>query len=209
MNRMREPETSRTYDLWSRVYDASFGRLVTKRQQRAVAELRPRTGERILDLGIGTGMTLRSYPEDVTIVGMDLSAGMLRKAASKAREHHLRHCHLVQADAMLPPFADQSFDHVIITHTVSVVSDVQRLMGWVQRLVKPGGRVVVLNHFQSTHQPIAVLEKMFNPLFVKMGWRSDLSLEECLANGGLRVVYQYKLSLVDLWQIVVLTADAL
>lgn len=204
MNQMNEAETTRIYDFWAWSYDATFGRLVHTRQCRAVEELRLRPGQRILDLGIGTGMTLQQYRDDVTIVGVDLSAGMLAKAAKKAKEHDLRHCQLVQADAMRPPFAERSFDHVIMTHTVSVVSDPAALMAWARRLVKPGGRIVILNHFQSTLRPMAWLESAMNPLFVKLGWRSNLSLEECLTGTGLEVLYQYKLSLVDVWQIVVL-----
>ena len=206
MSRMNEAETSRIYDLWAKFYDATFGRLVHKRQMRAVEELRPEPGQRILDIGIGTGMTLNSHRDDVTIVGMDLSNGMLAQAAKKAREANLDHVYLVQADAMWPPFAEGSFDHVIITHTVSVVSDPPALMAWARRLVKPGGRIVVLNHFQSTMPLMAWLESVFNPIFVKLGWRSDLSLEECLHGTGLEVRYQYKMSLLDVWQIVVLRA---
>ena len=205
MSQMSEPVTSKTYDIWSWFYDHTFGSLVRRRQQRAVQQLHARPGDRILDIGVGTGMLLPLYPKDVTVVGMDLSSGMLAKAAKKRQELGLKHCGLVRADAMLPPFADASFDHIVITHTISVVSRPDRLIQWASRLLKPGGRVVLLNHFRSTHPIVAWFEKVLNPMFVKIGWRSDLPLEDVLRGEDLHVEYRFKLRLVDLWQIVVLT----
>ncbi len=206
--KMNEPATSRLYDLWAKVYDNTFGALVHKRQIKALEQLRPESGERVLDIGVGTGMTLKHYRDDITVVGMDLSGGMLGKAIHKARELGLDHCHLVQGDAMQPPFPDHSFDHIMISHTVSVVSEPAQLMAWAKRLVKPGGRIVVLNHFLSTNGFIAWWEQVLNPMFVKIGWRSDLSLEEALGDLDLHVLYRFKLATVDLWQIVVLSPDA-
>ena len=205
MSQMTESVTSKTYDVWSWFYDHTFGALVRRRQQRAVQQLRTTRGDRVLDIGVGTGMLLPLYPRDVTVVGMDLSGGMLAKAAKKRQELRLDHCHLVRADAMLPPFADASFDHVVITHTISVVSEPGRLIQWAARLLKPGGRIIMLNHFQSSHPVVAWFERVLNPIFVKIGWRSDLSLEDVLRNVDLHVAYRFKMRLFDLWQIVVLT----
>ena len=206
-SQMTEHSTSRVYDAWARMYDATFGRLVHKRQVIAVDKLGCEPGDTVLDIGVGTGGTLPHYRGDVTVIAMDLSAGMLAKAADKRRELGLTHCHLVQADAMQPPFAERAFDRIMISHTVSVVSDPPALMAAVARLVKPDGRIVVLNHFRSDNPIVGGVERIVNPLCVRLGWRSDLSLDQCLAGSGLRVVEDFRLSRVDLWQIVTLTPN--
>ncbi len=202
--RMTEESTSPLYDLWAKFYDYTFGALVRNRQARALEQLRPLAGETVLDIGVGTGMTLKHYRKDITVVGMDLSAGMLAKAQKKIDRDGLDNCVLIQGDAMQPPFAEHSFDHVMITHVVSVVSDPQKLMLWAQRLVKPGGRIVVLNHFLSTNPFLAWWEKTLNPIFAKIGWHSDIALEDCLKGTDLSVQYNFKMNYFDLWQIVVL-----
>jgi len=204
MSKMEEASTGRMYDVWAWFYDRTFGRLVTNRQRRAVLQLPLKPGEVVLDLGVGTGLTLGYYPKDVTIIGMDLSGGMLAKAATKKADLGLDDCLLIKADAMFPPFADQSFDHILISHTISVVSDPSRLVRWACRLVKPGGRIVLLNHFQSSQPVIAWFERVLNPIFVKIGWRSDLALEDVLRQSDLDVEYRFKTTAFDLWQIVVL-----
>lgn len=205
MANMSEPITSKTYDVWAWFYDRTFGAIVRTRQARALQHLRAQPGDRVLDIGVGTGMLLPLYPRDVTVVGIDLSAGMLAKAAAKCREHRLDNCRLVRADAMRLPFAPESFDQIVLTHTISVVSDPIKLIRNVPPLLKPGGRIILLNHFQSTRSVVAWFERVLNPIFVKIGWRSDVALEEVLRGLNVNLEYRFKTRLVDLWQIVVLT----
>ncbi len=205
--KMEEESTGKLYDLWAGVYDHTFGALVHRRQTRAIQELRAKPGERVLDLGVGTGLSLVKYPAGTKVVGVDLSMGMLDKARNRLRECESNgrgSVTLAQADAMNTPFADGSFDHVMISHVISVVSDPNRLLQEAKRILKPGGRIVVLNHFQSASPAVALAEGVLNPVFVKIGWRSDLTLEECIADLDLEVKYHFKLSAVDFWQIVVL-----
>src|SRR4051794_734773 len=112
---MQESSTKRIYDIHSMFYDATFGRLVRRRIARAISHMDIRDDDRVLDLGIGTGVSLNYYPGDRgRIVGVDLSSGMLREARKKIRERGLTNTAVFQADAMRLPFGDNTFDHVFI-----------------------------------------------------------------------------------------------
>lgn len=202
---MEETVPQQTYDDWSGFYDATFGRLVARRQQRAVYELRAMPGQRVLDIGIGTGATLPHFPKDVHVVGLDLSEGMLRIARKRASNGTALSCDLIRGDAMEPPFAPESFDHLLITHVVTVVPDPPKLISAATDLVKPGGRVVVLNHFRSTLPVYGRMVAAFNSVSLRLGWRCDLTFEDIFghADPRLKLQYRFKLQQFDFWQIAV------
>jgi phosphatidylethanolamine/phosphatidyl-N-methylethanolamine N-methyltransferase len=203
---MQEASTKKIYDVQSVVYDATFGRLVRRRVARAIEHMNIEGEELVLDMGIGTGASLSYYPTDRgRIIGVDLSGGMLRLARRKIRELGLTRATVFQANALELPFADNLFDHVFISHVISVVSDPYRLVREAQRVAKPGARIVILNHFQSTNRFIALVEKWLCPLCTKLGWRSDLALNDLLRRTGVEVDYRYKLESIDLWETVVIT----
>lgn len=202
---MQEASTKKIYDIQSAFYDATFGRLVRRRVGIAIAHMNIGPTDRVLDLGIGTGASLEFYPQYGRIVGVDLSSGMLKQCRRKINERELEHATLFQADAMRLPFADDSFDHVFISHVISVVSDPIQLVREAQRVAKPHSRIVLLNHFQSTNRFIALFEKWLCPLCTKLGWRSDLPLQELIRKTGLEIDYRFKLESIDLWETVVVT----
>lgn len=202
---MQEASTRRIYDIQSKVYDKTFGRLVQKRIARAIEHINIQETDKVLDVGVGTGNAFQYYPRRGRIFGVDLSAGMLQKAKAKIQELGMDHATVFQADAMRLPFADDSFDHLFISHVISVVSDPYRLIQECQRVLKPGARIVMLNHFQSTNRAIAMVEKWLCPLCTKLGWRSDLPLNDLVTRTGVQVDYRFKLDSIDLWETVVIT----
>src|SRR5687768_6453103 len=161
---MQEATTKGIYDFHSVFYDATFGRLVSRRIAKAIGHMNIGLDDFVLDLGIGTGVSLNYYPRRGRIIGVDLSPGMLRECRKKVQERGLDHVTVFQADALRLPFADDSFDHVFMSHVISVVSDPYRLIGEVQRVARPGARIVMVNHFQSTNRFIAMFEKWLCPL---------------------------------------------
>lgn len=202
---MQEAKTKGIYDFHSAFYDATFGRLVQRRIARAISHMNIRETDVILDLGIGTGVSLNYYPQRGRIVGIDLSDGMLREARKKIQERGLDHVSLVQANALCLPFADNTFDQVFISHVISVVSDPYQLIREAQRVAKSDARIVIVNHFQSTNRFIALLEKWLCPLCTRLGWRSDLALQDLVRKTGAQIDYRYKLENIDLWETVVLS----
>jgi phosphatidylethanolamine/phosphatidyl-N-methylethanolamine N-methyltransferase len=201
---MKEASTRKIYDVQSGFYDATFGRLVQRRIATAIDHMNISPTDLVLDLGIGTGASLKYYPQHGRIIGVDLSEGMLRLCRKRIAERQLEHAVVFQADAMRLPFADSTFDHVFISHVISVVSDPARLLREAQRVSKPGSRIVIVNHFQSTNRFIAMLEHWLNPLCTKLGWRTDLVLHDLVRETGVMVDYRFKLESIDLWETVVI-----
>lgn len=201
---MQEASTKKIYDVHSMFYDATFGRLVKRRIERAINHMNIQSTDRVLDLGIGTGASLGFYPPRGKIIGVDLSSGMLREARKKIREQNIGNATVFQADALHLPFADDTFDHVFISHVISVVSDPYQLVREAQRVLKPNARIVIVNHFQSTNRFVAMVEKWLCPLCTKLGWRSDLGLQDLIRRTGVEIDYRYKLESIDLWETVVM-----
>ena len=168
---MREASTRKIYDVHSGFYDATFGRLVRRRIGGAIEHMNIGATDVVLDLGIGTGASLEFYPADRgRVVGVDLSAGMLAQCRKKIDARGLAdRAHVFQADAMQLPFAADTFDHVFISHVITVVSDPFRLVREAQRVAKPDAKIVIVNHFRSTNRLIALIEKIANPICTKIG----------------------------------------
>ena len=203
---MTESSTRKIYDIHAMFYDATFGRLVKRRIAKAIEHMNISAEDTVLDLGIGTGVSLNYYPSDRgRIYGVDLSGGMLRECRKKINERGLQHATVFQADALHLPFADDTFDHIFISHVISVVSDPYKLVQEAQRVAKPRARIVMVNHFQSTNRFVAMVEKWLCPLCTKLGWRSDLALQDLIRRTGVEVDYRYKLESIDLWETVVMT----
>jgi phosphatidylethanolamine/phosphatidyl-N-methylethanolamine N-methyltransferase len=206
MARMEEPSTRVLYDVQSRIYDKTFGALVQRRISTAISHINIQPGDKVLDLGIGTGASLRYYPQDRgRVFGIDLSSGMLELCIKRMVGQGRPNATVVQGNALELPFADNSFDHVFISHVISVVSDPCKLVREAQRVAKEGARIVILNHFQSTNRLIALIEKWLCPLCTKLGWRSDLALADLIRRTGVEIDYHFKLENIDLWETVVMS----
>jgi phosphatidylethanolamine/phosphatidyl-N-methylethanolamine N-methyltransferase len=202
---MQEKTTRNIYNVWSYFYDVFWPAIVHRRTTRAIERMAIRPGERVLDIGVGTGLALPSYPAHARVAGIDLSEGMLRRAKRRVQDDQMHWVDLTLGNALELPFQDQCFDHVLLSHVITVVSDPIKLIEETRRVTKPGGQIVVINHFRSSNRVIALIEKWLCPLCQHLGWRSDLCLQEVLNETGLEVDFRYKLDQVDLFQTVFMT----
>src|SRR3989304_6981283 len=164
----------------SNIYDALSKRFFYPRIKHAITYMDIKPGDRVLDVGVGTGLSLSEFPHNCKVVGIDLSTAMLRKAKDKIGSQRLNHIKVMSMDAMRMSFRDDSFDKVFISHVVTVVPAPYRLMSEVRRVCKKGGQVVIVNHFKSSNKVVEIVEKLINPGCKKIGWRAGLCLNEVI-----------------------------
>jgi len=184
----------RVYSAYSSVYDQTFGRIFHKSLQRVIQNLEIEEGDRILEIGVGTGISLPLYPATSKVVGIDLSPGMLKRARRRLSTHQFSHIELMQMDAGHMEFEDDSFDLVIAAYVVTAVPDYRKLVTEMIRVCRPGGRIMMLNHFSNG----GLLMKVISPFFELMGFRTDLSLNHILAGTSLMVACSKKVRFWDL-----------
>ncbi|MGK7345842.1 MAG: class I SAM-dependent methyltransferase [Candidatus Nitrospinota bacterium M3_3B_026] len=190
------------YNGYASVYDLLFKGFFHPRQKLALNSLDIKEGDRVLDVGVGTGLTLPLYPRNCEVWGVDISVDMLKQARKKVERMGLDNVHIMEMDACDLQFDDDFFDFVVATHIISVVPEPYRVIAEMRRVGKPDGKLVIVNHFVSSNPVIAKVENICDPLFRKLGWRMDMTLEDLITETDLRVYKTDKLSKIDLWKIV-------
>lgn len=186
----------------SKIYDAIFKRIFYPRIKHAIASMDIKRGDNVLDVGVGTGLSLSFFPSYCDVTGIDLSSEMLVQARKKVDEMGVDNIKLMEMDAMDLKFPNDTFDKVFISHVVTVVPDPYKMVDEIRRVCKNKGRVVIINHFKSKNKMVGKMEKIITPLSKKVGWRSDLDLDEFIDKSCLRVDRKYKLKKLDLWHVI-------
>ncbi len=174
-----------SYARWAPIYDKTFGVITNAGRRRTVAYLNDH-GPRLLEVGVGTGLALRGYRSDMQVTGIDYSHEMLAKARDKVDREGLQQVKaLRQMDARSLDFPDDSFDAVAAMHLVSVVPEPERVVSEMARVVRPGGKVVITNHFARDKGFLAFLERLTAPLENQLGWHSDFQMSRVLGDDRL------------------------
>ncbi len=191
---MGEPHESRVYSDLAVMYDSVFGRAFVDHEHEVIETLNLRPSQRVLEVGVGTGISLDAYPAYVHVAGVDPSADMLMQAVNKVRESGLNHVELRQGDALNLDFPDASFDYVCSFHVITVVPDPVRMMSEMVRVCKPGGRVVLVNHFASANPVLYLLASIANPVTKLLGWTTRLRVRDVLDGQKIVVERNQRLS---------------
>jgi phosphatidylethanolamine/phosphatidyl-N-methylethanolamine N-methyltransferase len=175
----------KSYARWAPIYDRTFGAITQIGRRRAVDFINSRGGS-VLEVGIGTGLSLERYGRELDVTGIDFSPEMLAKAEARVRAGKLTHVRaLRRMDARHLDFPDDHFDNVAAMHIVSVVPEPERVVAEMARVCKPGGAVVIVNHFARQSGILSVLERLTAPLENLLGWHSDFERARVLGTGSL------------------------
>lgn len=203
MSKVTSDTVKEAYRRYARYYDLVFGLIFHPGRRTAIEHLHVRAGDRVLEVGVGTGLSLNMYPSNVKVVGIDLSQDMLKHAEKRVAEDNLKNVEVLQMDAQQMTFPDSSFDAVVAMYVASVVPDPRKLVDEIYRVCKPGGRIVFLNHFQNKNKFIRKAEAFVQPLAKFIGFHPDFPLTEFLEKTGFRVDTAVPVNLLDYWTVLV------
>jgi phosphatidylethanolamine/phosphatidyl-N-methylethanolamine N-methyltransferase len=185
---MDEGAIRRAYARWAPVYDVTFGRIAEAGRNRTVEHINRYEG-RVLEVGVGTGMSLPHYHRRLKITGIDLSPEMLKKARRRVVRDRLSHVEaILEMDASDMRFADDSFDIVVAMYVLTVVPDPIQVMLELERVCRPGGQVFVVNHFSQDHGVRGKVEKAMGRFGEALGWRPDFPVDTLMVCDRLKLV---------------------
>lgn len=192
----------RVYEKLSHVYDFIFGPTLHPGRVQAIQRMSIQPGDRMLEVGVGTGINAALYPRDCFVTGIDLSDPMLERARERILRKGIRNVRVLAMDAAGMKFADGSFDIVYAPYLISVVPDPVKVAREMRRVCRPGGRIVFLNHFRSPNPILSRVETLISPLTIHIGFKSDLDLAALLAQAELKPVSIEKVNVPRIWSLV-------
>jgi phosphatidylethanolamine/phosphatidyl-N-methylethanolamine N-methyltransferase len=183
---------ARAYGRWAPIYDLVFGQVFARGRNAAIAAAE-RIGGRILEVGVGTGLSLPAYSRSTRITGIDIAEPMLRKAQERVRALKLDNVDVLSVmDATKLAFPDASFDVVVAQFVITAVPDPEGTLEEFARVVRPGGEIILVNHIGAESGPRAWFEAGFAPIARRLGWRPEFRFARltnwAAHNGGVRLV---------------------
>ncbi len=189
------------YEVLARVYDDCFDWALGPGRRLAVGRLSVRDGQRVLEVGVGTGLSLPYYPDDCHVTGIDISEAMLHQARKRAELLDRTEIDLRLMDARELSYPDATFDHVLAPYVISVVPQPDKVMAEIRRVCKPGGTVMVVNRFRSSSRLLGSLELRLSAASQWIGFRLDLPLNTVLGTAGLELVELERVNMLGLWHL--------
>lgn len=192
---LREEYARRAYARWAPSYDFTFGKVAEAGRRKAVGHLNQlAAGAKVLEAGVGTGISLPFYGRHLAVTGIDLSPEMLAKARARVARERLSQVEAItEMDAARLDFPDASFDAVVAMYVLTVVPDPAAVMAELSRVVKPGGEVIVVNHFSEKGGLRGAVEKGMARFSESLGWRPDFPVAAVTGEKSLRLEEMVKL----------------
>jgi phosphatidylethanolamine/phosphatidyl-N-methylethanolamine N-methyltransferase len=190
------------YDKIAKFYDFTFGPTLHPGRLQAIERMDIQPGERVLEVGVGTGINLALYPKNCSVTGIDFTGSMLEIARERVVRKDIRNVRLLQMDAADLKFVDNSFDIVYAPYLISVVPDPVRVAREMRRVCRPGGRIIVLNHFLSPNPILSRIERWISPFTIHIGFTADLDLPAFLAQAEIHPQSIEKVNIPKIWSLV-------
>jgi phosphatidylethanolamine/phosphatidyl-N-methylethanolamine N-methyltransferase len=190
-----QQSVERAYARWAPVYDLVFGAVFERGRQEAIAAAEKFCGPqggRILEVGVGTGISLPCYNRINRLVGIDISEPMLRQAHRRVLEQNLSNVEAIAVmDATRMALPDNSFDVVVAQYVITAVPNPEATLDEFARVLRPGGEIVLVNHIGAESGPRRLFEQCFAPVARKLGWRTEFPfkrLSDWATRSGVRVL---------------------
>lgn len=182
------------------VYNFVYGKLLfNEGREVAIDFLEIKKGHKILEVGVGTGLTLPLYPKSCQVVGVDLAQSMLKEAEALIKKKNIKNASVKLMDATKLEFPDNSFDGVLGNLFISATTYPEKALSEMKRVCKPNGTIVLMNHFKSENPLIGAVENAFNPMALGLGFKSNLEMQPLLDMVGLKVKKVQKVNMLGLW----------
>jgi len=199
---MDESSIINTYKRYAGSYDKIFGRIFEQGRKTVVEKMGCDNGDRILEVGIGTGLALSYYPDYAQVYGIDISPDMLSVARRNIGNACLSNICLSIMDAQRICFQDDHFDKVSAMYVATVVPDPQLMMDEIKRVCKSDGDIFILNHFSNSHFFPSLFETMLTPLQKFLGFRPRFSKHRFITQNALDVVETMPVNLFGYWTLI-------
>lgn len=172
---MRTEQVATAYDRWAPTYDLVFGAVFRRGRAQAIVAAE-KVGDRILEVGVGTGISLPQYRRTTRLTGIDISDAMLDKARDRVRELGLANVEDIRVmDAETLDFPDDSFDVVVAQYVVTAVPNPERALDEFARVVRPGGEIVITTRVGADNGLRGAIEKALMPVTSRLGFRTEFS----------------------------------
>ncbi|MFO0795553.1 MAG: class I SAM-dependent methyltransferase [Candidatus Brocadiaceae bacterium] len=192
----------RVYSLYAWIYDAFFGKIFEHGRYVAFRMMEIKPHESILEVGVGTGLSLPLYPRTSRVVGIDVSQDMLDKAEAKKDHYKLSNVELYNMDATSMVFADNTFDKVFASHVITVVPEPLKVLNEIKRVCKRNGEIFILNYTGCNNPIISRFEKFISPLRDKLGLGKHVDLDELLKSAHLSIESERRVNFLEMCRLV-------